>query len=98
MDDSLLIVPDQISDKPKAFTGTFAPEELERLEEILADGRGELRYEVTAALDRQRRKNVAWINEGFVFLLCQKSLEAFRHRVSVHHKLGRVDDEARLPA
>jgi uncharacterized protein len=98
MDDTLLIVPDQISEKPHSFTGTFVPADLERLEEVLADGPGELRYEVTAVLDRQRRKVVSCIIEGFVFLLCQKSLEAFRHRISVHDKLVLVDDEARLPA
>jgi uncharacterized protein len=98
MDDTLLILPDRISTKPQSFTGTFTPEDLERLAESLADGRGELRYEVTAVLDGQRQKVVSCIIEGFVFLLCQKSLEAFRHQVSVHDKLVLVDDEARLPA
>ena len=98
MDDTLLILPDRISTKPQSFTGTLAPGDLERLAESLADGRGELRYEVTAVLDRQQRKVASCIIEGFVFLLCQKSLEAFRHSISVHDKLVLVDNEAQLPA
>jgi uncharacterized protein len=98
MDEDLLILPDRISAKPLSFTGTFVPADLERLEEVLAEPDGELRYEVTAVLDRQRRKIVSCIIEGFVFLLCQKSLEAFRHEVSVHDKLVLVEDEAQLPA
>jgi uncharacterized protein len=98
MSDRLLVAPDEISEKPQSFVGRFAPAELDRLDEVLADDRGELRYEVTAVLDRQRRKVVSCIIEGFVFLLCQKSLEAFRHEVSVHDRLVLVDDEAQLPA
>jgi uncharacterized metal-binding protein YceD (DUF177 family) len=59
---------------------------------------GELRYAVTAVLDRQRRKVVSCIIEGFVFLICQKSLEAFRHEISINDQLVLVDDEARLPS
>ena len=98
MDDEFLIHPERIPTKPIVLKGTFAPADLERLLDDLADERGELRYEVTAALDKQRRKVVSCIIEGFVFLMCQKSLEAFRHEISVRERLILVDDEARLPA
>ena len=98
MDESFLLHPERISAKPTTFKGTFGPGELERLEESIADERGELRYEVTATLDRQRRKVVSCIIEGFVFLICQNSLEAFRHDISIHDRLVLVDDESRLPS
>jgi DUF177 domain-containing protein len=97
-DDEFLIRPDRIAAKPRTWRGTFVPEDLERLAEALADARGELRYEVTAVLDRQRRKMVSCIIEGFVFLMCQKSLEAFRHPISIEDRLVLVDDESALPA
>ena len=49
-------------------------------------------------LDKQRRMVVSCIIEGFVFLMCQKSLEAFRHGISISERLILVDDEAMLPA
>ena len=98
MDDEFLIHPERLSAKPQSFRGTLAPAELERLADSLADGRGELRYEVSAGLDRQRRKGVSCIIEGFVFLMCQKSLEAFRHEISISERIILLDDEAKLPA
>jgi uncharacterized protein len=77
---------------------SFAPADLERLESALADGRGELRYEITAGLDKQRRRVVSCIIEGFVFLICQNSLEAFRHEISINDRLILVDDESGLPS
>lgn len=97
MDAEFQIDPARIAEKPRVWKGTFVPDDLERLEDSLADGRGELRYEVTAGLDRQRRKGVSCIIEGFVFLMCQKSLEAFRHEISIRERLILVDDEGRLP-
>jgi uncharacterized protein len=97
MDAELLIHLERLSDKPLVFEGTFAPADLERLEDSLAEGPGELRYRITAVLDRQRRKVVSCIIEGFVFLLCQSSLEAFRHEISVDDRLVLVDSEAELP-
>lgn len=97
-DDDLLILPDRLSDKPRVLEGTFAPPELERLMDSLADGRGELRYRVVARLDGRRRKVVTCIIEGFVFLTCQSSLEAFRHDISVDERLVLVDREDQLPA
>src|SRR5687767_223284 len=97
MEDEFLIDPERIAAKPQVWKGTFVADELERLEDSLADGRGELRYEVTAVLERQRRKVVSCIIEGFVFLMCQKSLEAFRHEISIREKLILVSDEASLP-
>ena len=98
MDDDYLIRPERIAEKPQAFEGTFLPGDLERLDESLTEGPGELRYKVSAALDKQRRMVVSCIIEGFVFLTCQKSLEAFRHEVSIAERLVLVDDEGMLPS
>jgi len=40
---------------------------------------------------------VSCIIEGFVFLTCQSSLEAFRHEISLDERLVLVDDESQLP-
>ena len=98
MDDPCLLDPSHISAKPLVFKGRFVPADLERLEGSIADERGELRYEITAALDRRRRKSVSCIIEGFVFLICQNSLEAFRHEISINDRLILVDDESGLPS
>ena len=98
MSDDLLIYPDRLATKPVTLRGRFSPGELERLEDSLANGDGELNYRVTAGLDPQRRKVVSCIIEGFVFLMCQNSLDAFRHEISVQEKLVLVDTEAQLPA
>ena len=97
MDEELLIHPERISDKPQSFKGTAHLDDLPRLAESLANDDCELRYEVTARLDRQRRKVVSCIIEGFVFLTCQTTLEAFRHAISIDDRLVIVDDESRLP-
>jgi uncharacterized protein len=92
-----LIHSERIATKPQVWEGRFAPGELERLEETLAGPEGELNYRITATLDRRRRKVVSCIIEGFVFLTCQTSLEAFRHEVSIDDRLVLVDSEAQLP-
>jgi uncharacterized protein len=97
MDDEFLIRPERLSAKPVVLKGTFHPSDLERLHDEVADDRGELRYEVSASLDPQRRQVVSCIIEGFVFLICQNSLEAFRHEIAIHDRLVLVDDESRLP-
>src|SRR5688572_471807 len=97
-DEQYLIDPERITDKPMVHTGKFLPADLERLEEAIADERGELRYDITAVLDKQRRKTVSCIIEGFVFLICQNTLEAFRHEISIRDRLILVDDEAGLPS
>ncbi len=98
MEEDFLIRPERLSDKPAVWEGTFAPGDLERLEDSLASPEGRLRYRITAALDPQRRKVVSCIIEGFVFLTCQASLEAFRHEISIKDRLVLVDSEAELPA
>lgn len=98
MDDDFLIRPERLAAKPTVWAGTFAPGDLDRLADSLAGPEGELRYRITAALDPQRRKVVSCIIEGFVFLTCQTSLEAFRHEVSIKDRLVLVDNEAELPA
>jgi uncharacterized protein len=97
MPDDYLIHPDRISAKPQTWEGTFTPADLERLQDSLAGPEGELRYRITAALDAGRRKVVSCIIEGFVFLTCQASLEAFRHAISISDRLVLVDTEAELP-
>jgi uncharacterized protein len=96
-DDDLLIHPDRLSAKPQKFEGTFSAQDLERLEGTLASDEGELRYRITAALDPRRRKVLSCIIEGFVFLTCQSSLEAFRHEISLRERLVLVGSEAELP-
>jgi DUF177 domain-containing protein len=97
MDDEFLIHLDRFSSKPMVFEGSFAIPDLERLEDTVASHDGELRYRVTATLDKQRRKVVSCIIEGFVFLTCQSSLEAFRHTIRLEDRLVLVDDESHLP-
>jgi uncharacterized protein len=97
MADEFLIHPERITDKPSTWEGVFTPADLERLEDTVAGDQGELRYRVTAILDRQRRQTVSCIIEGFVFLTCQTSLEPFRHDVSISDRLVLVDSEERLP-
>ena len=97
MHDPDIIDPAHLSERPQVLEGTFRPGDLERLEESLANGDGELRYRIAAGLDRQRRKVVSCIIEGFVFLTCQVSLEAFRHAISIDDRLVLVDDESQLP-
>ena len=97
-DDEFLIDPELISLKPLVHKGTFTPADLERLLDSVADERGELRYEITAVEDKQRRKVLSCIIEGFVFLICQNSLEAFRHEISIRDRLILVDDESGLPS
>ena len=98
MPHDLFIHPERISDKPLLFEGTARLEDLPRLEESLANDDFELRYKVTARLDRQGRKVVSCIIEGFVFLTCQSTLEAFRHGISIAERLVLVDTEADLPS
>ena len=97
-DEAFLIHPERIAAKPDVRAGTFTPADLERLEDSVANGEGELRYRITAVLDKHRRKSLSCIIEGFVFLTCQASLETFRHPVKVADRLVLVDDESQLPA
>ena len=97
MDEQFLVHPDRLAAKPLVFEGTFAPGDLERLEESLANGDGELRYTVTARLDNLRRRVVSCIIEGFVFLTCQSTLDTFRFAISVDDRLVLVGAEAELP-
>ena len=97
VDEQYLLHPDRLSSKPTVMEGTFTPADLERLEDSLADDRGELRYRITARLDPRRGKVVSCIIEGFVFLTCQTSLEPFRHDVSIEERLVLVESESQLP-
>src|SRR3982750_1258962 len=97
-DAALEIQPDRISERPQVFEGSADLDDLPELDDVLANDDAELRYTVTAQLDPQRRKVVSCIIEGFVFLTCQTSLEAFRHEIHISDRLVLVDDEAQLPA
>jgi uncharacterized protein len=97
MAEDLLIQPDHLTDKPLAFEGSVDLEDFPRLAEALADERIDLKYKVIARQDKQRRKVVSCIIEGFVFLTCQTTLEAFRHAISIDDRLVLVDDESQLP-
>jgi uncharacterized protein len=97
-EEAFLIHPERLSDKPDVRAGSFTPADLERLEDSVASGEGELRYRITALQDKHRRKRLSCIIEGFVFLTCQSSLEAFRHEVAISDRLVLVDDESQLPA
>ena len=97
MAEELLIHPDRITDKPTVFEGKVDPEDFPRLSESVADDRIDLKYKVIARLDPRRRRVVSCIIEGFVFLTCQTTLEAFRHGISIEDRLVLVDDESRLP-
>ncbi|MBC8022171.1 MAG: DUF177 domain-containing protein [Burkholderiales bacterium] len=92
-----VILPERISGEPQVFEGTADLHDLAGLADTLANADGELRYRVEARLDPQRRKVVSCIIEGFVFLTCQSSLEAFRHEISIDDKLVLVDSENQLP-
>src|ERR1700738_412742 len=97
MPEELLIHPERISDKAIVFEGSVNADDLPRLAETLAGGAGKLRFRVAALLDKRRRKVVSCIIEGFVFLTCQSSLEAFRHDISVQDRLVLVDNGSQLP-
>jgi len=96
-EDDLLIHPERIAEKPVVFEGRMDIADFPRLAESLANRDLDLRYTVTARLDPQRRKVVSCIIEGFVFLTCQTTLEACRHRVLIDDRLVLVDDESQLP-
>src|SRR5688572_6556729 len=91
------IDPTQLDDKPQVFEETLSPGAFPRLVESLANGEGQLHYRVSARLDRQCRKEVSCIIEGFVFLTCQATLDTFRHPVSIDDRLVLVPDESAMP-
>jgi uncharacterized protein len=92
-----LIHPDRLTPKGTVFEGVVRPGDLENLAEELASPEGELRYRVTARLDSARRRLVSCIIDGFVFLTCQSTFEAFRHEVAIDDRLVLVDSEGELP-
>ena len=94
----LEIHPDRISERPQVFEGSADLDDFPELADALANDDAELRYTVTAQLDPQCRKVVSCIIEGFVFLTCQRSLEAFRYEIGISDKLVLVDSESQLPA
>ncbi len=87
----------ELGEKPRVWQGTFAPVDLERVDEAVAADEGEIRYRVSASVDPQRRQVVSCIIEGFVFLECQASMEVFRHPLKIEDRLVVVDDESHLP-
>ena len=92
-----LIHPDRLTPKGTVFQGVLRPGDLENLSDELASPDGELRYRVHASLDNARRRVVSCIIEGFVFLTCQSTFEAFRHEVAIDDRLVLVGSEEELP-
>jgi uncharacterized protein len=92
-----LIHPDRLTPKGTVFEGVLRPGDLENLAAELASPEGELRYKVTARLDGRRRRVVSCIIDGFVFLTCQSTFEAFRHEVALDDRLVLVGSEEELP-
>jgi uncharacterized protein len=92
-----IIHPDRLTAKGAVFEGVLRPGDLENLAEALASPDGELRYRVTARLDGARRWVVSCIINGFVFLTCQTTFEAFRHEVAIEDRLVLVGSEEELP-
>ena len=92
-----MIHPERISARPQVFEGDVDLDEMPDLADSLANEDARLHFTVTARLDAHRRKVVSCIIEGFVFLTCQTSLEAFRHGISVADQLVLVDSESMLP-
>jgi uncharacterized protein len=97
MADPHFIDPDCFTPKGTSFEGVLRPGELENLEPELASPEGELRYRVTARLDHARRRVVSCIIDGFVFLTCQSTFEAYRHEVAIDDRLVLVGSEGELP-
>ena len=97
MTDELLIHPERLTERPLVFEGIAGLGELPGLEDSVANDDMEVRYTVTARLDGHQRKVLSCIIEGFVFLTCQTTLEAFRHGISVRDQLVLVDSESELP-
>jgi len=97
MTSDMILHPDRLTPKGTVFEGTFRPGDLENLAAELASPDGELRYRIVARLDSARRRVVSCIIEGFVFLTCQSTFEAFRHAIAIDDRLVLVGSDAELP-
>jgi len=97
MESELLIHPDRLREAPQVFEGDATVDEFPRLAESVAEHPSRVHFRVAARLDPQRRKVVSCIIEGFVFLTCQTTLEAFRHAISIDERIVLVDNESMLP-
>lgn len=97
MESELVIHPERLRESPQVFEGDATLDEFPRLLESVADQPGEVHFTVSARLDKQRRKVVSCIIEGFVFLTCQSTLEDFRHALAIAERIVLVDREEDLP-
>lgn len=97
MRDEDRIDPATFATKPKVWKGVLKPGDLPRVRDLVASPDGELQYEVSAFLDKQRRKVVSCIIKGFAQLTCRVSMEDFRYAIDVEDRLVLVDDESALP-
>jgi uncharacterized protein len=88
---------DRITARETVFEGTLLPVDIEGLDDLTANDEGELRYRVSARLEKHGRKVVSCIIEGFVFLTCQETMEVFRHPVETRDRLVLVGSESELP-
>lgn len=90
-------MPERITPAGITFEGELRPGDLPRLAPELASPEGALRYRVTARLDGNQRKVVSCIIDGYVFLTCQRTMEAFRHAIATEDRLVLVGSEDELP-
>jgi uncharacterized protein len=91
------IYPERLSERDIVFAGALTPGELPRLGDFVASPEGALQYRVTARVDGRRRRVVSCIINGFVFLMCQRTLETFRHEIAILDRIVLVDTEEELP-
>lgn len=92
-----LIHPDRFTEAGRTFEGVLRPGGLPRLAPELASPEGELRYAVTARLEKHQRRVVSCIIDGYVFLTCQSTFEVFRHEIASRDRLVLVGSEEELP-
>ncbi len=97
MSNPTLIHPDRFTEAGRTFEGVLRPGDLPRLAPELASPDGELRYAITARLEKHQRRVVSCIIDGFVFLTCQTTFEVFRHAIAIRDRLVLVGSEEELP-
>lgn len=77
----------------RIFSGTIPLARLERLGPLLAGTEGEARFQASFSLDRQKRAVVDIEVEADLPLICQVSLEEYRHAISRKSRLVVVESE-----
>lgn len=78
----------------RIYSGTFQLAGLSRLTNMLADGEGEVRYELKFARNSIGQRMVEMHAETALPLICQATLERFELPVQIDTRIGFVRDEA----